>query len=131
MRREDWAVSDRYRYKVWVQQRSWVARCSGILRFHIAAARFGDKLVQSADLAFGIPSPDCGPAGPLKAAVMPDRLRFALFGSGDFGPQFASYINEYAEVVAVCDPSSEARGRFSEQTGMKVAAFYDPQTLLD
>ena len=62
---------------------------------------------------------------------MPDRLRFALFGSGDFGPQFASYINECAEVVAVCDPSSEARRRFSEQTGMKVASFSDPQTLLD
>ena len=62
---------------------------------------------------------------------MPDRLRFALFGSGDFGPQFASYINECAEVVAVCDPSSEARKRFSEQTGMKVASFSDPQTLLD
>ena len=62
---------------------------------------------------------------------MTDRLRFALFGSGDFGPQFARYINQVADLVAVCDPSPDARRRFAEQTGLEIAEFADPDTLFD
>jgi len=59
------------------------------------------------------------------------RLRFALFGAGDFGPHFAPYINEVAELVAICDPSPEARGRFGRQTGLQLAEFDNTQRLLD
>jgi predicted dehydrogenase len=58
------------------------------------------------------------------------RLRFALFGTGDFGPHFAPYINEVAELVAICDPRAEARHSFVRQSGLEVAQFDDPQRLL-
>ena len=51
------------------------------------------------------------------------RLRFALFGTGDFGPQFARYIQEVADVVAVCDPKPEARANFARQTGLHLPEF--------
>jgi predicted dehydrogenase len=34
------------------------------------------------------------------------RLRVALVGTGDFGAEFARYVNEVAELVAVRDPSA-------------------------
>jgi glucose-fructose oxidoreductase len=58
------------------------------------------------------------------------RLRFALFGTGAFGPHFAPYVNEVAELVAICDPSREARDNFVRQTRLQVAPFDDPQRLL-
>ena len=39
------------------------------------------------------------------------RLKFAVFGSGDFGPQFARYISELGDVVAVSDPDPDGRTR--------------------
>ena len=41
------------------------------------------------------------------------KLRFAVCGTGDFGPQFARYLNEVAEVVAICDPSPQSREYFN------------------
>ena len=62
---------------------------------------------------------------------MKDRkLRFALFGAGDFGPQFAHYIQEVAELVAVCDPQPQARERFVRQTGLRLPDFEHPERLL-
>jgi predicted dehydrogenase len=62
---------------------------------------------------------------------MPDRrLRFALFGAGDFGPHFAPYIKEVAELVAICDPRPEARQNFVRQTGLEVAQFDQAERLL-
>src|SRR5437667_4651081 len=58
------------------------------------------------------------------------RLRFALFGAGDFGPHFAPYINEVAELVAICDPKPECRQNFVHQTGLQIAQFDDPDRLL-
>lgn len=58
------------------------------------------------------------------------RLRFALFGAGDFGPYFAPYINEVAELVAICDPRPEARQNFSRQTGLQVKEFDTTERLL-
>ncbi len=58
------------------------------------------------------------------------RLRFGLFGTGDFGPHFARYIDEAAELVAVCDPNPEARRHFTRQTGLQPAEFADPERLL-
>jgi len=58
------------------------------------------------------------------------RLRFALFGSGDFGPHFARYIQEVAELVAVCDPRPDARQSFARQTGLQLAEFDNPDRLL-
>src|SRR5262249_8876938 len=58
------------------------------------------------------------------------RLRFALIGTGDFGPYFAPYLNEVAELVAICDPRAEARQHFVHQTGLKVAQFENPERLL-
>ena len=48
------------------------------------------------------------------------KLRFAMFGTGNFGPFFAKYINEVAELVAICDPSPHAMARFVESTKLKV-----------
>jgi UDP-N-acetyl-2-amino-2-deoxyglucuronate dehydrogenase len=59
------------------------------------------------------------------------KLRFAMFGTGNFGPFFARYINEAAELVAICDPSAEARARFVESTQLKVRGFENYQELLD
>jgi UDP-N-acetyl-2-amino-2-deoxyglucuronate dehydrogenase len=58
------------------------------------------------------------------------RLRFALFGAGDFGPHFAPYINEVAELVAICDPRPEAQQNFVRQTGLAVGQFDNPESLL-
>ncbi len=59
------------------------------------------------------------------------KLRFAMFGTGNFGPFFAKYINEVAELVAICDPSPEARARFIESTQLKVQEFEKYEELLD
>src|SRR5262249_39504143 len=58
------------------------------------------------------------------------RLRFALFGAGDFGPHFAPYINEVAELGAICDPRPEAPPNFVRQAGLQVAQFDDVERLL-
>src|SRR5262249_39510817 len=48
----------------------------------------------------------------------------------DFGPCFAPYINEVAELVAICDPRVEARQNFNRQTGLQVAEFDTAEHLL-
>ena len=58
------------------------------------------------------------------------KLRFALFGTGDCGPYFALYINEVAELVAICEPNRQARTHFAEQTGLRLAEFDDSLRLL-
>ncbi len=35
---------------------------------------------------------------------MSQRVRFGMLGTGNFSPFLAQYINEVAEVVAICDP---------------------------
>ena len=63
---------------------------------------------------------------------MPGRkLRFALFGVGDFGPYFAPYIREVAELVAICDPNPDAQRAFAEKTGLQLPEFDDPERLLE
>jgi len=59
-----------------------------------------------------------------------DRLRFALIGTGDFGPHFAPYINEVAELVAICDPNPQARAAFVAQTGCDLPQFDHHEPLL-
>src|SRR5216684_3826837 len=46
---------------------------------------------------------------------MSKKLRFALFGCGDFGPHFAPYILEIADLVAICDPNPAALSAFSQR----------------
>lgn len=58
------------------------------------------------------------------------KLRFAMCGVGDFGPYFAPYINEVAELVAICDPKKEARARFGQVTGLQLAEFDEHERLL-
>ena len=48
------------------------------------------------------------------------RLRFALIGTGNFGPHFAPYINEVADLVAICDPNPQSRARFAGQTELQL-----------
>ena len=48
---------------------------------------------------------------------MSEKLRVALCGAGDFGPQFSRYIAEFAELVAVCDPGETARNEFAANAG--------------
>lgn len=50
-------------------------------------------------------------------------LRFALLGTGSFGPQFARYIGEVAELAAICEPDATSRQKFSQQTGLAVREF--------
>lgn len=59
------------------------------------------------------------------------KLRFALFGLGEFGPSFLPYLNEVAEVVAVCDPSAAAIARFQRQMGAAIPAFEHYESLFD
>jgi len=58
------------------------------------------------------------------------KLRFAMCGVGDFGPYFAKYINEVAELVAMCDPNPAARVRFKKMTGLQPAEFDNHKQLL-
>lgn len=58
------------------------------------------------------------------------KLRFALFGVGDFGPYFAPYINEIADLVAICDPDPEARERFRQVTGLQLLEYENHERLL-
>src|SRR5260370_29620065 len=58
------------------------------------------------------------------------KLQFALFGAGDFGPYFAPYINEVAELVAICDPSAQAMTEFRKKTGLRLAEFEHHERLL-
>src|SRR3954447_8704102 len=53
-----------------------------------------------------------------------------MFGAGNFGAFFARYINEFAELVAICDPSPQARKRFAEVSGLKLPEFDDYARLL-
>ncbi len=62
---------------------------------------------------------------------MSQRVRFGMLGTGNFSPFLAQYINEVAEVVAICDPSPEARARFMEMTGRDVLQFEDYRRLLE
>ena len=59
------------------------------------------------------------------------RLRVGLIGTGDFGPHFAPYINEFAELVAICDPSEAGRANFAEHTGLELPGFDHHEKLLD
>ena len=58
-------------------------------------------------------------------------LRFALFGTGDFGPQFSRYIGEVGQLVAVSEPDSNRLAAFVEQTGLDLDQYTDHQSLLD
>ena len=60
-----------------------------------------------------------------------DRLRFALVGTGDFGPHFAPYIGEFAELVAISDPNPAARANFAKHTGLDLPGFDRHEKLLD
>jgi predicted dehydrogenase len=59
------------------------------------------------------------------------RLRFAIIGTGNFGPILATFISEAADVVAICDPSSSSRSRFVASTGLRVEEFDDYKKLLE
>jgi predicted dehydrogenase len=60
-----------------------------------------------------------------------DKLRVGLIGTGDFGPHFAPYINEVADLVAVCDPDPAGRTNFAKQTGLELPAFDNHEKLMD
>jgi predicted dehydrogenase len=60
----------------------------------------------------------------------PRKLRFALVGAGNFAPFFAPYIAEVADLVAICDPRSEARADFMRKTGGKLPEFEHHEQLL-
>jgi predicted dehydrogenase len=58
------------------------------------------------------------------------RLRVAIFGGGNFGAFFARYVNEFATVVAVCEPNAQARVKFAQVSGLSLPEFEDPERLL-
>ena len=59
-----------------------------------------------------------------------ERLRFGIIGTGNFGPVLAGFIGEVADVVAICDPSPEARAKFIAATRFRGAEFSDYRELL-
>jgi predicted dehydrogenase len=62
---------------------------------------------------------------------MKDRkLRVAMFGTGDFGPVFTKYVNEFAELVAVCDPNPQGLARFAQVSGLNLPGFDHYEKLL-
>jgi predicted dehydrogenase len=62
---------------------------------------------------------------------MSQCVRFGMLGTGNFSPFLAQYINEVAEVTAICDPDPDARARFLEMTGRDVPQFEDYRLLLE
>jgi predicted dehydrogenase len=63
--------------------------------------------------------------------MKPTKLRFAICGAGSFGPELAPYIQEVAEVVAVCEPDPTRRARFRERTGLAVMEYGDYEKMLE
>jgi predicted dehydrogenase len=60
-----------------------------------------------------------------------ERLKFALIGTGNFAPVLAGFIGEFADVVAICDPSAQSRAKFTKSTGLKVTEFADHDSLFE
>ena len=58
------------------------------------------------------------------------RLRFALFGCGAFGREFARYILEVADVIAISDPDASARQAFAAAHNRSFHAYPDVDGLL-
>jgi len=59
------------------------------------------------------------------------KLRVGLIGTGSFGPCFAPYVNEVAELVAVCDPNPAGLANFAKQTELTLSEFDHHEKLLD
>lgn len=53
-----------------------------------------------------------------------------MLGAGSFAPVFARYVNELADLVAICDPNPQARARFVEQSSLHPAEFAHHDELL-
>src|SRR5205085_471514 len=62
---------------------------------------------------------------------MSKKLRFALFGCGDFGPHFAPYILEIADLEAICDPNPAALAAFEQRLQRPFHKYADAATLLE
>lgn len=62
--------------------------------------------------------------------MTPRKLRFGMIGTGNFAPWFARYINEVAELVAICDPNPKARAAFAEISGLHLPEFDDYDAML-
>lgn len=60
-----------------------------------------------------------------------ERLRMGLIGAGNFAPFFAPYINEVADLVALCDPNPVGREDFNKQTGLELSEFDHHETMMD
>ncbi len=60
-----------------------------------------------------------------------NNLRVGLIGTGSFGPNFAPFITEVADLVAVCDPNPAGRANFAKQTGLQLPGFDNHELLLD
>lgn len=69
----------------------------------------------------------------MSKALLPSGrpVRFALVGTGNFGPWFARYLNEVGELVAICDPSEKARAGFFEVTQSRLPEFDRFERLLE
>lgn len=59
------------------------------------------------------------------------QLRIALVGTGDFGAEFSQYVDEVAQLVAVCDPSLSALALFAKASGKRIAEYQDLSQLLE
>jgi len=59
------------------------------------------------------------------------KLKVGMIGTGDFGPYFAQYVNEVAELVAVCDPNPAGLANFAKQTSLNLPEFDHHEKLLD
>lgn len=59
------------------------------------------------------------------------RPRFGIAGAGAFSPVLANFIEETAQVVAICDPNVSSRRKFVAATGMNVSEFTSFEEMIE
>ena len=61
---------------------------------------------------------------------MTNRLRIGLIGCGDFGKYLGPYIQEVAEITALCDPSEDGMVATAEALNLEVTHYSDHEEML-
>ena len=68
-------------------------------------------------------------SGSLETIKQSGKLRMALIGAGNFGVELAQYVNEVAEIIAVCDPSAAALTHFAKTSGLDIPGYQETAPL--
>jgi len=62
---------------------------------------------------------------------MANKLKFGLIGCGSFGAELGKYINEVAEVTALCDPRTAGMDQTAERMGANLPQYTDHKELFE